>query len=220
MNIRPLYLQVRDVLVDRILAGEWKPGIPTPTEHQLSAELNVSLGTVRRALKQMEAEFVINRQQGRGTFVNDQGTSQTALRFSHIYDFSGHHIEGDIVSTDTDTGPASDDEEMRLELQPGDFVIRVQRVRAHKSRNFADERCVLPSSLFSSLPADMGHYRIGSLTQQNGLLLSGGEEYVDAEVASERTADVLDIPKGEVVLTLDRVLRCTAGRVVEWRTAS
>ena len=220
INIRPLYLQVRDVLVDRILAGEWKPGIPTPTEHQLAAELNVSLGTVRRALKQMEDEFVINRQQGRGTFVNDQNTAQLALRFSNLYDLSDRQIEGDIIATETETGFPSAEEAKLLGIESSDSVIRVRRVRSHLSRKFAVEACVLPSSLFPSLPSDVGYYRIGALTQQNKLLISGGEEYVEAQMASEAIAGVLEIPKGEVVLTLNRFLRCTTGRVVEWRSAS
>ena len=52
-STRPLYLQVRDLLVARIVAGEWRPGGTLPNEVDLARELSVSPGTVRRALEEM-----------------------------------------------------------------------------------------------------------------------------------------------------------------------
>src|SRR5690606_30748158 len=68
---RPLYLQVRDVLVQRIVVGHWKPGAPLPNETHLAQQLGISSGTVRKALDLMEVERIVTRRQGRGTFVND-----------------------------------------------------------------------------------------------------------------------------------------------------
>jgi GntR family transcriptional regulator len=53
-TIRPLYLQVRDMLVERITSGQWKPGAGISNEVDLSRELGVSVGTVRKALDVME----------------------------------------------------------------------------------------------------------------------------------------------------------------------
>ena len=69
---RALYLQVRDALVQRISSGAWKPGSAIPNESDLAGEMGVSAGTVRRALQTMEADRLITRRQGRGTFVKDQ----------------------------------------------------------------------------------------------------------------------------------------------------
>src|SRR5262245_8474587 len=79
---RPLYLQLRDTLAERIASGEWKPGRGIPNEVDLAREFNVSQGTVRRALELLERERVVTRQQGRGTFVN--GAQDLALRFDNF----------------------------------------------------------------------------------------------------------------------------------------
>ena len=55
-STRPLYLQVKDMLVQRIAAGAWKPGAAIPNEIELSRELGISVGTVRKALDEMESE--------------------------------------------------------------------------------------------------------------------------------------------------------------------
>ena len=89
---RPLYLQVRDVLVQRIVVGHWRPGATLPNETQLAQQLGISIGTVRKALDLMEMERIVTRRQGRGTFVNDFTSSETPLLFSAFYNFEGQSI--------------------------------------------------------------------------------------------------------------------------------
>lgn len=51
---RPLYLQVRDFLAERIARGEWKPGAAIPNEGDLAREFGISTGTIRKALDLLE----------------------------------------------------------------------------------------------------------------------------------------------------------------------
>src|SRR5919205_918574 len=68
LGYRPLYRQVRELLVRRLAEGVWQPGQLLPSEGQLAAELGVSQGTVRKALDSLTAERLLVRRQGRGTF--------------------------------------------------------------------------------------------------------------------------------------------------------
>jgi Bacterial regulatory proteins, gntR family len=63
---RPLYLQVRDVIIERIGKGEWKPGSALPNEGDLARQFGLSTGTLRKALDHLEAERVLTRRQGCG----------------------------------------------------------------------------------------------------------------------------------------------------------
>src|SRR5690242_1017993 len=65
----PLYLQLSDILLQRILSGEWKPGANLPAEPDLCQEYGVARGTVRQALARLENEGYIRRERGHGTFV-------------------------------------------------------------------------------------------------------------------------------------------------------
>ena len=55
-NFRPLYAQVKDLLVQRLVRGDWGPGEPLPTETALAEEFKVSHGTVRKALDKLAAD--------------------------------------------------------------------------------------------------------------------------------------------------------------------
>src|SRR5688572_1855433 len=78
----PLHTQVAQIIKTRIESGLWRNGEPIPTEKALCAEFDVSRGTVRQALKSVEAEGYLWRQQGRGTFVTRPKAGQTTSRHS------------------------------------------------------------------------------------------------------------------------------------------
>ncbi len=65
----PLYLQVHDHLVRELAKGTYPIGSQMPNEGELANSYRVSAGTMRKALDQMEAELLVERTQGKGTFV-------------------------------------------------------------------------------------------------------------------------------------------------------
>src|SRR5690349_10497376 len=107
-STRPLYLQVRDLLASRIAAGDWRPGGTLPNEVELARELNVSPGTVRKALDQMEDEHLVFRRQGRGTFVADQSSEELAVRFTNIRTSQGSRISGHVSGSKVTVAKASE----------------------------------------------------------------------------------------------------------------
>jgi DNA-binding LacI/PurR family transcriptional regulator len=64
----PLYQQIHARLQQRILGGEWAYGAMLPSEHELGVEYDISRGTVRQVLAELEKEGLIRRERGRGTF--------------------------------------------------------------------------------------------------------------------------------------------------------
>lgn len=66
---QPIYLQIKQVLADRIIRGELQPGDQLPPVRALALELTVNVNTVQRALAQMIQDGIIVTQRGRGNFV-------------------------------------------------------------------------------------------------------------------------------------------------------
>lgn len=65
----PKYASLYHSLMGAIEAGLWKPGEQLPPEDVLARNVNLSVGTVQRALGMLADEGVLVRQHGRGTFV-------------------------------------------------------------------------------------------------------------------------------------------------------
>ena len=68
----PLYEQVGDVVRKQILAGMWKINTALPPEGDIARDFGVSAGTMRKALDMLEAEGLLVRIQGKGTFIVDK----------------------------------------------------------------------------------------------------------------------------------------------------
>lgn len=65
----PLYQQIKEYIIERIRSGEWQANAKIATEHALVAHFGVSRMTVNRALRELTAEGILTRIQGKGTYV-------------------------------------------------------------------------------------------------------------------------------------------------------
>lgn len=80
----PRYRQVKDFIVERILAGAWPSGHRVPSERILTDDFQVSRMTVHRALRELTAEGWLTRAQGAGTFVAEQKPQLALLEIRNI----------------------------------------------------------------------------------------------------------------------------------------
>ena len=215
---RPLYLQLRDALAERISGGEWKPGSAIPNESDLAREFSVSAGTMRKALDLMETERLLTRRQGRGTFVNDHASEELSARFSNLRASDGSRVCGEVKSAEIAEGTANELECERLRLRAGDDVYRIHRILHHKGQVYLVEEASLPAELFPGLAQKRGvSDRIIVLAQEHGLLLGKAVERVSLGQASPSLAQALGIASGAPIMVLDRVVMALDGRPIEWR---
>ncbi|MCX7694866.1 MAG: GntR family transcriptional regulator [Caloramator sp.] len=68
----PLYIQVKNQIMEQIKNGTLKVGTKMPTERELASILNTSRNTISSAYKLLEQEGVIVSYQGKGTFVAEE----------------------------------------------------------------------------------------------------------------------------------------------------
>lgn len=66
---RPLYEQVKRTITQRIVQEEWPSKFRLPDSDTLAREFSVSRLTIQRALRELQADGLVVRIQGRGTFV-------------------------------------------------------------------------------------------------------------------------------------------------------
>jgi GntR family transcriptional regulator len=76
----PLYIQIASALRQRIGSGHWRAGEKISTLEELEREFEVARVTVRLAIELLEREGLVQRHQGRGTFVTDQPQNRHWLR--------------------------------------------------------------------------------------------------------------------------------------------
>jgi GntR family transcriptional regulator len=215
---RPLYLQVRDSLAERIATGKWKPGDAIPNETELAREMGVSPGTMRKSLDLLEAEHLVTRRQGRGTFVKDQ--RDLAHRFNRLRSQDRKTAGNEAKTLDITLGECSEPECARLQLVRGEQVYRIRRSRSQLGEVFMIETASLPAAIFPDLlERTLPSHVLLDVAMAYGLLLGDGQERISLALPSTVAAEALNLAPGARVLLLDRVIKTRDGRPAEWRRA-
>jgi GntR family transcriptional regulator len=75
----PLYVQLADVLRQRIARGHWRAGDRLPSLEHLGKEFELARVTVRQAVDVLAREGIVSPQQGRGTFVTEHSSGKRRL---------------------------------------------------------------------------------------------------------------------------------------------
>jgi GntR family histidine utilization transcriptional repressor len=83
-GVKPRYQQLKDLIIDRISAGELRPSDRVPSGNELVEAMNVSRMTANRALRERNDEGYVERIAGRGTFVSDFRSQSHLLEVQNI----------------------------------------------------------------------------------------------------------------------------------------
>lgn len=215
----PLYEMVDSLIRKRLVENVWAPGAMLPSEMQLAKELGVSQGTVRRALDALVAEGLLNRRQGLGTFVSEMQDRRSLFLFFNMVGEDGRQEMPAARLVSVEGGAATDDEARRLDLNPGDPVRRLLRVRLFRQTPTIVERVVASGVLLPGLgeaaPVPDHLFRFYEMTY--GVTVVRAEESVKAVAATAEEAGFLGLVEGAPLLEIDRTAYALQGRPVEWR---
>jgi GntR family transcriptional regulator len=220
-DFRPLYAQVRELMIRRLLRGDWRPGELLPSEGRLAAEFGVSQGTMRKALDEMATQNLVVRHQGRGTFIAEHSQQHALFHFFHIRDEAGHKElpTGRVLALKH--GRADREQARRLALLPRAPVITILRLRALRGRPVILERITLPARPFRGLALPIDREVPDELyilyQQRFGVTVARAEERLRAVAADALDARSLGVAKRSPLLEIDRLAFALDGAPVEWR---
>jgi GntR family histidine utilization transcriptional repressor len=210
------YQQVQDWLRDGIRAGRWRAGDQLPTEAQLCAQFGLSRMTVNRALRELQLEGLIQREQGRGSFVAELSrvAAQLELRDLHadVAD-RGHHHEAKVLSLRSE--PADREAAHALGVAPGETLHFVRLLHREQGQPLQlEERWVLPARAPGFLEQDFSR-RTPTAYLLEVAPLTAAQYQIEAVAASAAQATWLGMEAGGPCLLVQRLSHC-AGGPVSW----
>src|SRR5258705_994542 len=218
LGYRPLYRQVKELLMKRLGDGSWLPGQLLPSEAEIAAELGVSPGTVRKALDEMSAESLVVRRQGRGTFVARHDEERILFQFFRLMPDSGERRFPEGRTLSIAVAKADDTVAAWLGIAPRGPVIAIERIRLLNDRPCIHERIVLPRSLFPRIERkELPNNLYAFYSAQYGVTIARGTERLKAVAANARQAELLHVKAGQAMLQVERVALSVDGTPAEWR---
>lgn len=220
-GFQPLYKQVYVLLTARLVEGYWKPSQLLPSEMVLAEELGVSQGTVRKALNQMVAEKMLQRQQGKGTFVAEHTQESDLFRFFRLREPHGEILIPETVVLGSSRRTVSEDEAKKLNLDANALVVELTRVRAIHNKPAIIEKVIQPLSVFPDIDknTDLPNALYILYQEKYGITVMSVNDEIRAVEIPDAYAQHLDLAKGSPVLMIERSSVNIDGRVVELSTA-
>jgi GntR family transcriptional regulator len=123
-----LYKRIKIDVTRMLSSGDISPNDPLPTEKQLAARFDVSIGTVRRAMDDLVAEHIVVRQQGRGTFLAALSPELMLNRFWPIFRQDGVRVIPIVQTLSFEESRADAETAEALGLRKGDATYRIINV--------------------------------------------------------------------------------------------
>ena len=220
---QPLYVRVKNLLVKRIGSGSWKPGEMLPNEFQLASEYQVSQGTVRKALMALEADRLIVRKQGRGTYVARHTRDAALFHFFRMVGLNDHRVTPASIVLKQAKQRATGKQARHLSVAPGEILHVITRVRRINDVPIIFERIFVPFALMPDLAVQAGGKMDDEMyviyQEQFGISIARASERLAAVAATSEEARHLDLEVGAPLLEISRLARDVNGRAVELRVS-
>jgi GntR family transcriptional regulator len=228
----PLYRQVKSALLRLLESGQLGPGETLPNESQIAKALQVSIGTLRKAVDELVHEHILVRRQGKGTFVAMHNQDRFMFQFFHVEPrpdvFDPRVVpEREFPVVDNirfSSGIANDNEAYALRLRAGDEVWRVDNALSLGGRCIMHDRLVISKAMFKGLTEKRFQDRPNTIYNfyqtEHGISVIRAQERARAVAASHEVAQVLRVRVGSPVMEVHRVAITFGERPVELRIST
>ena len=205
----PLYVQIADLMRQRINRGQWSPGEQLPTLEALVEEFEVARLTIKQAMDVLSNEGLIVRERGRGTFASDAPRGDRSLHLETSLDRFWSMYVGTtprLVREDR-TAPS---------LGPGDgkpaeAYYRMLRVNSREGVAFGIADVYVDAALFARCP---DRFRtetvVAILLESPDIRIARAHQTLTVGSADVHAAELLEIPINSATAHVRRVFNDAA----------
>ncbi|WP_171132074.1 GntR family transcriptional regulator [Ruegeria sp. HKCCA6707] len=199
-NALPIYVQIAELLIRDIAAGRLIDGERLPPERDMAAELQVSVGTLRKSLAELAKKGMLERIQGSGNYVRDTGTQNSVYAMFRLELPEGGGLpRADVLSVDhlekpadlPQFGTSQRGSRVRRMRYLNDTIIAVEEIWLDESVGLIDQS-LLSDSLYR-------YYQ-----HQLGFWITRAEDRVSIQALPDWTPDGFTKPAGQIAGYIER----------------
>ena len=213
----PLYQQVYEAITGAIRSGRLQPGDRLPSERRFCEQLGVSRATVRRALRGLADEGVVEATVGRGSFIRAAGLAEppnALMSFTELAAARGLRPSAKVIGQAL--RPATPEEASVFGLGPQALVFELVRLRMLDDRPVALDRTRVPLEIAPGIAER--DYTVASVyeaLESDGAAPVRADVVVSAIVADDASAPELDVAAGAPLIVCKTLSYDVTSRLVE-----
>lgn len=218
-SVIPLYHQLKEIIKENIERGDWAPGDKIPSENELRYDYHISRNTAKKAIEDLVQLGVLNRIQGKGTFVSQPKLEQPLMGF---YSFSKVMKEMGMAPTDiilhmiesTATSRIAN----KLMIDEGDALIELKRLRCANGEPVILETSYIPEYLVRGIEQDnVKNTSLYDVMESDfGIIVTKAKEVFEPVLIRDYESEYLQVKEGYPALLLERTAYERNGKPVEF----
>lgn len=210
----PVHYQVYEALRAAVVSSG--SGTKLVPEREMAERIGVSRQTLRKALNRLEAEGVLIRRPGAGTYVAPDRFAhklESMDGFTHEFTKSGRRVNSRIISLKRVQTPG----DIKYEGVDSPLSIELRRVRELEGEPVSLQTVWLPATTSDRIMETNGKFEsLYFELMKLGIVPVEGSEQLSATILDDFESSYLDVPIGSPALLLERQTFDAEGTSVEW----
>lgn len=214
----PLYHQLASIFRLQIRSKQFIPGQKFPTERYLMDYFEVSRNTVRLAIRELEIEGLLKRDQGRGTFVSEPKLKLGLMRLtSFTEDMQERNLRPSTKLLKKEVVHPPQEIARLLKLFPHETTLYIERLRYANGIPMAINNSHFTTQSFPGfIEEDFSSNSIYDILENKyGVHITKGEQVIKAKTATQQEAELLQISNQDSLLVIEGVIYADNGTPIE-----
>jgi GntR family transcriptional regulator len=215
----PLYVQLKEEIINAIAQGVFGAGDQLPSQRSLCGQYGMSHMTVRRAISELINDGVIYAIPGKGIYVAERKQDAEAgplIGFTEDMARRGMIASSRVLAAEITN--ASTVLARTLEVDVGEPLVYLRRLRLANDEPMAVQTSYLPHALCPGLlDYDLSSNSLFSLLRDRyQLALADSQVAVESALADEEMENLLGLERPAALLITEQLTYLSSGRVVEF----
>ena len=216
----PLHIQLYQIIKDMIEGGELSEGANLMPERELCKLQNISRMTVNKAIINLVNEGLLERKQGKGTFVaykKQKYRFQKLKGFTEVMSDKGFSIRNKILEFEVSTQDKHIREKLEIKNKD-ELIYKIKRLRIIDNDPFALETVYIPAKMCKGLEEKLKEneslYRI--FREEYNYKIDKAIQTIEPISLNKDSSDILNKDINSLALKFDRKVYIKEGNVLEY----
>ncbi len=214
----PIYLQLREIVRNKIEDGEYLPGTAIPSENELAETYGINRITVRNAVDALVNEGVLRRVQGKGVFVVGNKMEQSLEEYVGF--ISSVNKDKSTVSVKEQTKmlrPAGDKFANMFNISPTDLIYYILHIVFEDSEPVSLEELFIPQYVIPQLDTvNSSVFHIHDVFAFYGISVSAVRQNLEIVECDAKSRKLLNVPDGVAMMMMKCTYQDDSGRIIEF----
>jgi len=215
----PIYLQLREIIRNKIEDGEYTPGTAIPSENELSETYGINRITVRNAINALVNEGLLRSVQGKGVFVIGNKAEETIAELNSFIPVLPKQFS--IKEQVKEIRPAGDLFATLFNIGVSEPIYSIVQIVLSNAEPISYDEIYIPVAVVPQLQvASSSVFSIDDIFEFYDIEVSSVRQNLEIITGTQKTRHILgDVPPEIAIMKLESSYLDNRGQVIEYKSS-